>query len=66
MTNKACLIYLDQAIASLQKMRTAVNDLPPEAAVNFLEAAQEAAEMLGKSVATGIWTITKMKHEQPR
>lgn len=63
MTEKACLIYLDQAIASLQKMRVAVNDLPPDAAVSFLEAAQEVAEMLSKSVATGIWTITQTKYD---
>ena len=63
MTEKACLIYLDQDIASLQKMRVAVNDLPPDAAVSFLEAAQEVAEMLGKSVATGMWTITQTKYD---
>lgn len=63
MTEKACLIYLDQAIASLQKMRVAVNDLPPDAAVSFLEAAQEVAEMLDKSVATGMWTITQTKYD---
>ena len=63
MTEKACLIYLDQAIASLQKMRVAVNDLPPDAAVSFLEAAQEVDEMLGKSVATGMWTITQTKYD---
>ena len=60
MTKKACNIYLDQAIASLEKMRLAVNDdLPPDAAINFLEAAQEVASMLGLSIGEGICAISE-------
>lgn len=54
MTEKSCVIYLDQAITSLHKMRVAVNDLPPDGTVNFLIAAREVTELLGKAVATGM------------
>ncbi len=63
MIEKSCVIYLDQAIASLHKMCVAVNDLPPDAAINFLIAAQEVAELLSKAVATGMWTINETKHD---
>jgi len=63
MNKEVCIVYLDQAIASLHKMRIAVSDLPPDAAVDFLVAAQEVADMLGKSVTRGMWTINETKHE---
>lgn len=60
MTKKACNIYLDQAITSLEKMRSAVNDdLAPDAAVDFLEAAQEVIKMLGLSVGEGMCAISE-------
>ena len=63
MTEKSCVIYLDQAITSLHKMRVAVNDLPPDGTVNFLIAAREVTELLGKAVAIGMWTINETKHD---
>lgn len=68
MRKEACNIYLNQAIASLEKMRSAVNDLPPDAAISFLEAAQEVAEMFGKSVGEGLCEIAekKLRHDYPR
>ena len=60
MTKKACNIYLNQAITSLEKMRSAVNDeLGPDAAIDFLEAAQEVIQMLGLSVSEGMSAISK-------
>jgi hypothetical protein len=60
MTKKACNIYLDQAITSLEKMRSAVNDdLAPDAAVDFLEATQDVTKMLGLSVSEGMSAISE-------
>ena len=61
MTKKACGIYIDQAIVALEKMRSAVNDLPPDATISFLEAAQEVTKMLGRSIGEGICAITETK-----
>lgn len=58
MTKKECNLHLDQTIAALEKMRSAMNDLPPDAAISFLEAAEEVNEILAKSVGVGMWTIT--------
>lgn len=63
MIEKARVIYMDLAIASLHKMRVAVNAPPPDAAVNFLGAAQEVKELLGKALAIGMWKINEPKHE---
>ena len=54
MNKEVCIIYLDQAIASLHEMRIAVNDLPPDVAVDFLVAAQKVTDMLGKAVTAGM------------
>jgi hypothetical protein len=44
MNKEVCIIYLDQAIASLHKMRIAVSDLPPDAAVDFFSGCTKGSQ----------------------
>lgn len=61
MTKAVCLDYLDRALVALEDMREALADSSPDAALGYLEAAQDVHDLVSRAVLEAMRSIIENK-----
>jgi len=66
MTKEACLGYLERAAEALQDMREMLEESTPDAALGYLEAAQDVHDLVSRAVLEAMRSIIDGKTVQIR